>query len=100
MSFDLNSQIEILKRGAVEIYSEKELVEKLTNSAKSGKPLRVKLGLDPTSPDIHLGHTVVLRKMRQFQDCGHKAVLIIGDYTALVGDPSGANKTRPILSED
>jgi tyrosyl-tRNA synthetase len=100
MSMDLSSQIEVLKRGAVELYSEKELVEKLTNSARSGKPLRVKLGLDPTSPDIHLGHTVVLRKMRQFQDCGHKAVLIIGDYTARIGDPTGQNTTRPMLNSE
>jgi len=74
------------------------LAQKLTEAAKAGKPLRVKLGLDPTSPDIHLGHTVVLRKMRQFQDLGHKAVLIIGDYTARIGDPTGQNTTRPILS--
>ena len=93
-------QLETLRRGAVEITTEAELLDKLSRSASSGIPLRVKLGVDPTSPDIHLGHTVVLRKLRQFQDLGHKAVLIIGDYTALVGDPSGANKTRPILTED
>jgi len=93
-------QMEILKRGAVEVTTEEELAKKLARSAAARAPLRVKLGVDPTSPDIHLGHTVVLRKLRQFQDCGHTAVLIIGDYTALVGDPSGANKTRPILSED
>jgi tyrosyl-tRNA synthetase len=91
-------QVEMLKRGTVEIYSEQELAEKLTEAAKSGRQLRIKLGLDPTSPDIHLGHTVVLRKMRQFQDLGHKAVLIIGDYTARIGDPSGQDSTRPMLS--
>ena len=91
-------QYETLKRGAVEIYSEKELKEKLTSAAAEGRQLRVKLGLDPTSPDIHLGHTVVLRKMRQFQDAGHRAVLIIGDYTARIGDPTGQNSTRPVLS--
>ena len=93
-------QLQLLKRGAVEITSEEELLAKLTRSAATGEPLRVKLGVDPTTADIHLGHTVVLRKLRQFQDLGHKAVLIIGDYTALVGDPSGVNKTRPILTED
>src|SRR5579864_1254162 len=83
-----------LKRGAVQIISEGELKEKLG----LGRPLRVKLGVDPSSPDIHLGHTVVLRKLRQFQDAGHTAVLIIGDFTALVGDPTGKKKTRPQLT--
>jgi len=91
-------QIKALRRGTIEIYTEEELAEKLAEAAKTPRQLHIKLGLDPTSPDIHLGHTVVLRKMRQFQDLGHKAVLIIGDYTALIGDPSGQNTTRPILS--
>ena len=77
-----------------------ELAERLEKAASAGRVLRVKLGLDPTSPDIHLGHTVVLRKMRQFQDMGHMAVLIIGDYTARIGDPTGQNSTRPMLSAD
>jgi len=94
----VSQEVQLLKRGAVEIYSEEELAEKLAGSAKEKRPLRVKLGLDPTSPDIHLGHTVVLRKMRQFQDLGHKAVLIIGDYTARIGDPTGQNGIRPMLS--
>ncbi|KAF0244462.1 MAG: tyrosyl-tRNA [Planctomycetota bacterium] len=89
------SPLETLARGAVEILSREEL----ENALKRGKPLRVKLGVDPTSPDIHLGHTVVLQKMRQFQDLGHQAVLIIGDFTALIGDPSGKNATRPPVSE-
>ena len=93
-------QINLLKRGTVEIFTEAELAQKLTVASKTGKQLRIKLGLDPTSPDIHLGHTVVLRKMRQFQDLGHKAVLIIGDYTARIGDPTGQNSTRPILSPE
>ncbi len=97
---DLKKQLELLKRGTVEIYTEAELKDKLTEAAKTGKQLRIKLGLDPTSPDIHLGHTVVLRKMRQYQDLGHKAVLIIGDYTARIGDPSGQNTTRPMLSSE
>lgn len=98
MEKEILEKLNALKRGAVEIFSEEELAEKLTKSAKTDKPLRIKLGLDPTSPDIHLGHTVVLRKMRQFQDLGHKAVLIIGDYTARIGDPSGQNTARPVLS--
>ncbi|MBN2138289.1 MAG: tyrosine--tRNA ligase [Sedimentisphaerales bacterium] len=93
-------QVELLKRGTVEVFTEAELAQKLTDAAKDGRQLRIKLGLDPTSPDIHLGHTVVLRKMRQFQDLGHKAVLIIGDYTARIGDPTGQNSTRPILSPE
>jgi tyrosyl-tRNA synthetase len=92
-------EIEVFKRGATELFSEAELAEKLAQAAKMGRQLRIKLGLDPTSPDIHLGHTVVLRKMRQFQDAGHRAVLIIGDYTARIGDPSGQNSTRPMLTD-
>ena len=87
-------QLRDLKRGAAALHSEAELLKRL----EEGRPLRVKLGVDPSSPDLHLGHTVVLRKLRQFQDHGHQAVLIIGDFTALVGDPTGRNKTRPQLS--
>jgi tyrosyl-tRNA synthetase len=87
-------QLKDLLRGAVNIITEEELLKKL----EKGAPLRVKLGVDPSSPDIHLGHTVVLRKLRQFQDAGHTAVLIIGDFTALVGDPTGKKKTRPQLT--
>ncbi|MBC8472864.1 MAG: tyrosine--tRNA ligase [Planctomycetes bacterium] len=98
MTKTIAEQVDILKRGTVEIFTEAELAQKITGASKDSRQLRIKLGLDPTSPDIHLGHTVVLRKMRQFQDLGHKAVLIIGDYTALIGDPTGQNSTRPILS--
>ncbi|UCG46950.1 MAG: tyrosine--tRNA ligase [Phycisphaerales bacterium] len=98
MPENIVKQIQQLKRGTVEVFTEAELAQKLTEAAKTGRQLRIKLGLDPTSPDIHLGHTVVLRKMRQFQDLGHKAVLIIGDYTARIGDPSGQNTGRPMLS--
>jgi len=98
MADTIAEQLELLKRGTVEIFTEAELAEKLAEAAKASRQLRIKLGLDPTSADIHLGHTVVLRKMRQFQDLGHKAVLIIGDYTALIGDPSGQDMTRPMLS--
>jgi tyrosyl-tRNA synthetase len=100
MTQKIKEQIQLLRRSTIEIFSEEELSQKLTEAAKTGTQLRVKLGLDPTSPDIHLGHTVVLRKMRQFQDLGHKAVLIIGDYTARIGDPSGQDKTRPMLSPE
>ncbi len=100
MAQTIAEQIQSLRRGTVEIFTEGELAEKLTDASKTGRQLRIKLGLDPTSPDIHLGHTVVLRKMRQFQDLGHKAVLIIGDYTARIGDPTGQNTTRPILSAE
>ena len=99
MAKEIKEQIELLKRGIIEIFTEEELTEKLAESAKTGRQLRIKLGLDPTSADIHLGHTVVLRKMRQFQDLGHKAVLIIGDYTARIGDPSGQDTTRPMLEQ-
>jgi tyrosyl-tRNA synthetase len=95
---DIKAQLEQLKRGTVEIYNENELADRLAWAAKEKKQLRIKLGMDPTAPDIHLGHTVVMRKMRQFQDMGHKAVLIIGDYTARIGDPTGQNTTRPMLS--
>jgi len=100
MQKSITEQVQSLKRGTVEIFTEAELAEKLNTAAKDKKQLRIKLGLDPTSPDIHLGHTVVLRKMRQFQDLGHKAVLIIGDYTARIGDPTGQNATRPMLSSE
>src|ERR1700693_742103 len=86
----------VLRQGAAQIISGTELREKLA----LGRPLRVKLGVDPTSADIHLGHTVVLRKLRQFQDLGHEAVLIIGDFTAMIGDPSGGSVTRPQLTHD
>lgn len=91
-------QLPTLVRGCERIYTEPELTARLEKAHRTGKPMRVKLGMDPTAPDIHLGHTVVLRKMRQFQDFGHRAVLIIGDYTAMIGDPSGRSKTRPVLS--
>lgn len=100
MTVTIAEQIQRLKRGTIEVFTEAELAQKLTEATKTGRQLRVKLGLDPTSPDIHLGHTVVLRKMRQFQDLGHRAVLIIGDYTARIGDPTGQNTTRPILSPE
>ncbi|RKY09990.1 MAG: tyrosine--tRNA ligase [Planctomycetota bacterium] len=100
MTDDIAEQVGLLKRGTVEVFRENELAQRLAIAAKDGRQLRIKLGMDPTAPDIHLGHTVVLRKLRQFQDLGHKAVLIIGDYTARIGDPTGQNATRPMLSAD
>lgn len=101
MSFPtVDKQLTIIKRGTVEIVPEEELIEKLKTSRKSNTPLRIKLGCDPTRPDLHLGHSVILRKMRQFQDLGHHIILIIGDFTALIGDPTGQNKTRPSLSSE
>ncbi len=100
MSNTIDQQVAELARGTDAIYSPEELASRLVAAATEGRQLRVKLGLDPTAPDIHLGHTVVLRKMRQFQDLGHKAVLIIGDYTSRIGDPTGVNKTRPVLSPE
>lgn len=96
----INEQIRILTKGIEEIISEEELKEKLIKSQGTGEPLVVKLGLDPTAPDIHLGHTVVLRKIKHFQDLGHKAVIIIGDFTGMIGDPTGKSKTRKQLTEE
>jgi tyrosyl-tRNA synthetase len=95
---NLEEQLKIIKRGTVEIIPEDELIGKLEKSIRENKPLRIKQGFDPTAPDIHLGHTVCLRKLRQFQEIGHQVVLIIGDYTGMVGDPSGRSETRPQLS--
>lgn len=94
-------QLEIINRGAVEIINEKELFEKLGRSFKENTPLKVKAGFDPTAPDIHLGHTVLLEKMRQFQDLGHEVILLVGDFTAMIGDPTGKSETRkPLSAED
>ncbi|MFH1024278.1 MAG: tyrosine--tRNA ligase [Planctomycetota bacterium] len=100
MENDLNKQLAVIKRGAETVVTEEELKRKLAKSLETGKPLRVKLGIDPTGKDLTLGHAVPLRKLRQFQDLGHQAVLIIGDYTARVGDPTGREKTRPDLSPE
>jgi tyrosyl-tRNA synthetase len=94
----LNEQLDLIKRNTVEIISEDDLARKLEQSLKTKTPLKIKLGADPSRPDLHLGHAVVLRKLRDFQDLGHEAILIIGDFTAMIGDPSGRNKTRPQLS--
>ncbi|MBU1076265.1 MAG: tyrosine--tRNA ligase [Spirochaetes bacterium] len=97
---ELKEQLAILKRGAVEIIPEEEFEAKLAKSIKTNKPLIVKAGFDPTAPDLHLGHTVLLRKLRHFSDCGHKVIFLIGDYTGMIGDPTGRSKTRNQLTEE
>jgi tyrosyl-tRNA synthetase len=96
----VDEQLAHLKKGAAEIIREDELKAKLEQSAKTGKPLRVYLGVDPTAPDIHLGHTVVLRKLKHFQDMGHTAIFLIGDFSAMIGDPTGQSETRPPLTRE
>src|SRR5215813_7206526 len=96
----VDEQLELIRRGVEQVVPEQELRQKLERSVKTGKPLRVKYGIDPTGIDVHLGHTVPLRKLRLFQELGHQAVLIIGNYTALVGDPSGRDQTRARLTEE
>src|SRR5204863_7812429 len=96
----VDEQMVLIRRGAAQIEPEAELRQKLTRSVQTGKPLRVKCGIDPTGIDVHLGHTVPLRKLRLFQELGHQAVLIIGNYTALVGDPSGRDETRARLTAE
>src|SRR5712664_1212771 len=97
---EVEEQLAYLRKGVAEIIPEDEFRAKLDASRKAGKPLRVKLGVDPTAPDIHLGHTVVIRKLKHFQDLGHTAVFLIGDFTAMVGDPTGQSETRPPLSRE
>src|SRR5438105_13508766 len=96
----IEEQLAYIKKGVVEIIPEPELVAKLESSRKTGKPLRVYLGVDPTAPDLHLGHTVVLRKLKHFQDLGHTAVFLIGDFSAMIGDPTGVSETRPPLTRE
>ena len=96
----LDEQLKVIRRGTVEIIPEEELIDKLKQSIQEKRPMRIKQGFDPTAPDIHLGHTVCLRKLRQFQELGHQVILIIGDYTGMVGDPSGRSETRPQLTQE
>src|SRR5579885_3230894 len=96
----VEEQLTYLKKGSAEIIREADLRTKLEKSRASGKPLRVKLGMDPTAPDLHLGHTVVLRKLKHFQDLGHTAIFLIGDFTGMIGDPTGRSATRPPLSRE
>ena len=92
---EIQYQLDYLRKGVTEIISEKELRERLENAEKTGRPLRVKVGFDPTAPDLHLGHTVLIRKLKHFQDMGHTSIFLIGDGTAMIGDPTGRSVTRP-----
>src|SRR6266436_2293607 len=96
----VDEQLAYIKKGAAEIVKESELRAKLEQSLASGKPLRVKAGFDPTAPDLHLGHTVLLRKLKHFQDLGHTVIFLIGDFTGMIGDPTGRSATRPPLSPE
>ena len=100
LSDRVNEALAIARRGVDELLIESEFAQKLARSEQSGQPLRIKLGLDPTAPDLHLGHTVVLNKMRQLQDLGHQVIFLIGDFTSMIGDPSGRNATRPPLTRE
>src|SRR5512138_3231907 len=97
---EIERALAVIKRGVDELLIEAEFAQKLARSSATGKPLRCKLGLDPTAPDIHLGHTVVLNKLRQLQDLGHTVIFLIGDFTSMIGDPSGRNTTRPPLTRE
>src|SRR5512141_1929368 len=97
---DVQQQLDYILKGASEVISVAELTEKLKKSKESGKPLRVKAGFDPTAPDLHLGHTVLLRKLKHFQDLGHTVIFLVGDFTGMIGDPSGRSATRPPLSPE
>src|SRR5277367_5495776 len=96
----VDEQLAYIKKGAAEIVKESELRAKLERSLKTGKPLRVKAGFDPTAPDLHLGHTVLMRKLKHFQDLGHTVIFLIGDFTGMIGDPTGRSATRPPLTRE
>src|SRR5499427_4213955 len=96
----VDEQLAYIKKGAAEIIRESDLRERLEQSFKSGKPLRVKAGFDPTAPDLHVGHTVLMRKLKHFQDLGHTVIFLIGDFTGMIGDPTGRSVTRPPLSRE
>src|SRR6202161_551385 len=96
----VDEQLTYIKKGSSEIIRESELREKLEKSRTAGKPLRVKAGFDPTAPDLHLGHTVLLRKLKHFQDLGHTVIFLIGDFTGMIGDPTGRSATRPSLNAE
>jgi tyrosyl-tRNA synthetase len=96
---EVDRQLERIRRGSLEIIQESELREKILRSLKDQKPLRIKMGFDPTAPDLHFGHSLGLRKLRDFQDLGHEVYFLIGDFTGRIGDPTGRSKTRPALTE-
>src|SRR5579884_2993134 len=99
-TMDLDAQLAYLKKGLAELIREEELRERLIQSHKAGRPLTVKVGFDPTAPDLHLGHTIIIRKMKHFQDLGHTVFFVIGDFTGMIGDPTGRSVTRPPLSRE
>src|ERR1700710_2037903 len=99
-SLPIEDQLAYIKKGLAELIREEDLRERLKQAAAKGRPLRVKAGFDPTAPDLHLGHTVLLRKMKHFQDLGHTVIFLIGDSTAMIGDPSGRNVTRPPMTTE
>src|SRR6266446_788560 len=96
----VEDQLSVIQRGAVEIIRQEELIDKLKRAQKTGKPLRVKAGFDPTAPDIHVGHTVLIRKLKHFQELGHTVIFLIGDFTGMIGDPSGRSATRKQLTPE
>src|SRR5512134_624668 len=96
----VQEQMAVIRRGAVEVLVESELEEKLAESLKTGVPLKIKAGFDPTAPDLHLGHTVLIQKMKQFQDLGHEVIFLIGDFTGRIGDPTGKSETRKQLTRE
>lgn len=100
VSDQINKSLKIIKRGIVHLVEEEDLIRKLEKSYQSGKPLKIKAGFDPTAPDLHLGHTVLLRKLKQFQDLGHEVFFLIGDFTGMIGDPTGRSETRPALTRE
>ena len=97
---ELDRQLELILRGTVEVIQLDELKAKLTESLKEQRPLKIKAGFDPTAPDLHLGHTVLIQKLRHFQDLGHQVIFLIGDFTGMIGDPSGKSATRPALTPE
>src|SRR5210317_1341005 len=100
MNYTIDEQISLIERGAVDVVSREDLMRKLKKSSESGVPLKIKAGFDPTAPDLHLGHTVLIQKMKHFQDLGHEILFLIGDFTGMIGDPTGKNETRKPLTEE
>ena len=100
MNYTIDEQISLIERGAVDVVSREDLVRKLKKSSESGVPLKIKAGFDPTAPDLHLGHTVLIQKMKHFQDLGHDIYFLIGDFTGMIGDPTGKSETRKPLTLD
>jgi tyrosyl-tRNA synthetase len=100
MNYSIDEQVELIERGAVDVISREQLIKKLEKSQETGVPLRIKAGFDPTAPDLHLGHTVLIQKLKHFQDLGHTVMFLIGDFTGMIGDPTGKSETRKALTEE